>query len=548
MRVYRAGTVRYRVLIGGAIILVAIEFWALRHVYATLAVIDGYGAAFGPVYTVAFVLLALQMFLCYLERPYTVTRAQRQALHRKKIAASVPVYNEDPAALRRGLESLLIQTWQLDTIYVVDDGSKAPAEGGPDYSAVKTWFLAEAAAIGTTGVWVRQSNGGKRSAQGRMVRDTQDADFYLTLDSDSLLAPDAVEEAVKPFADPRVFSVAGVVLNINNTGAKCTPTTSRWRRLEHALVSRATSLWFLIGQMVDRSSASTLGAVLVNSGPLAMYRSEILRDNLDGYLNEYFFDRPVELSDDSMLTIYALLRGKAVQQPTAFSFSLMPERTSHHLRQYLRWMRGAFIRSWWRLRYLPLSSWAFWSHVIGWAQMSVSTMVFGYLFVVQPIQDTRLIATLPWLLVIPLCVGYGHALRAMIVRRDDDSLASQMGTLALAPLATLWSFLVLRFVRWYAMATCLKTGWGTRADVEISMVHHGQEETAVLDYATIRSTLGAGTGTGNRRPSAGRTLPGAREPGRARVEDGQTVRIATPYAPSSAGKRRRGSGGARDGR
>ena len=521
MKVYRAGSTGRRALIGGAIILVALEFWAFRHVYTTLAEIHGYGAAFGPVYTVAFLLLAWQMLLSYLERPYTVTPAEQHALRKKKIAASVPVYNEDPSALRRGLESLLIQTWRLDSIYVVDDGSKPPAEGGPDYTAVRTWFLAEAAA-GIHGVWVRQANGGKRSAQGAMVRETPDADFYLTLDSDSLLAPDAVEEAVKPFADPRVFSVAGVVLNINNTGAKCTPAGSRWRRLEHALVSRGTSLWFLIGQMVDRSSASTLGAVLVNSGPLAMYRAEVLRDNLDGYLNEYFFDRRVELSDDSMLTIYALLNGKAVQQPTAFSFSLMPERTSHHLRQYVRWMRGAFIRSWWRLRYLPLSGWAFWSHALGWAQMAVSTMVFGYLFVVQPVQDPRLVSALPWLLVIPLCVGYGNALRALVVRRDDDSLASQLGTFALAPLATVWSFVVLRFVRWYAMATCLKTGWGTRADVEISMVHHGETETAVLNVARLRAAVGTRT--------AAPTMPA-----RPRLEDAPTIRIVTQHGPPTTG-------------
>ena len=489
MKVYQASVQRRRVILGAAAVLAAIAFWAFRHFYATVAFIEGDGAPFGVVYTIAFALLAWQMFLCYLERPYTTTARQQSQLDALNVAASVPVYNEDPTALRRGLESLFLQTRPLSTIYVVDDGSKPPSEGGPDYRAVKAWFEAEAAASGARGVWVRQVNGGKRSAQGRMVLDTPEADLYLTLDSDSLLSPNAVDEAIKPFADPRVFSVAGIVLNINNTGAKCTPTTNPLRRFEQALVSRVTSLWFLIGQMVDRSSASALGAVLVNSGPLAMYRASVLRDNLDGYLNEEFFNRRVELSDDSMLTIYALRKGKAVQQPTAFSFSLMPERTKHHIRQYVRWMRGAFIRSWWRLRYLPLNGWAFWSHALGWTQMAVSTMIFGYLFVVRPTQDPQLVKALPYLLVIPICVGYGHALRAMIVQRDDDSLASQLLTLALAPIATLWSFLGLRLVRWYAMATCLKTGWGTRENVEITMAHHGEDETAVLDFAELRSRL-----------------------------------------------------------
>lgn len=46
---------------------------------------------------------------------------------------------------------------------------------------------------------------------------------------------------------------------------------------------------------------------------------------------------------------------------------------------------------------------------------------------------------------------------------------SQLATWALAPVAALWAFFVLRPVRWYAMATCLRTGWGTRADVEVTL-------------------------------------------------------------------------------
>lgn len=63
--------------------------------------------------------------------------------------------------------------------------------------------------------------------------------------------------------------------------------------------------------------------------------------------------RPVTFSDDSLLTLYALVRGRVVQQPTAVVFTAMPEELGHHLRQYLRWMRGSSLRSRWRVRYLP---------------------------------------------------------------------------------------------------------------------------------------------------------------------------------------------------
>jgi hyaluronan synthase len=480
VRVFRAEIIRRRAILVGTLIFVALAGWAYRHVYATIAAIHGHGATFGVVYTISFLLLTWQMMLAFLERPHVVTRQQQLQLDGLHVAASVPVFNEDPTALRRGLESLLLQTRPLNTIYVVDDGSKLPQFGGPDYSSVKKWFLAEAASQSVRGEWVRQINGGKRSAQGRMVVDTPEADVYLTLDSDSLLDPTAVDEALKPLANPEIYSVAGVVFNLNNTGRKCTPSKKLIRRVEHVLVARVSSLWFLVGQLVDRSAASTFGAVLVNSGPLALYRASVLRDNLDGYLNEKFFGRSVELSDDSMLTIYALMKGKAVQQPTAFSFSLMPETVQHHIRQYVRWMRGAFIRTFWRFRYLPLSGWAFWSHTLGWAQMGVSTMIFIFLFIVAPARHPQLIENLPFLVIIPISIGLGQALRTLLIQRNDESLWSQLLTVALAPLTFLWSFFVLRIVRWYAMATCLKTGWGTRQNVEIAMVHHGELDTVVL--------------------------------------------------------------------
>ncbi|MFF5217550.1 hypothetical protein [Micromonospora sp. NPDC000442] len=50
------------------------------------------------------------------------------------------------------------------------------------------------------------------------------------------------------------------------------------------------------------------------------------------------------------MTLFVMVRGRTVQQPTAFAFALMPNRFGHLCRMYLRWMRGSFIRSWWRVR------------------------------------------------------------------------------------------------------------------------------------------------------------------------------------------------------
>lgn len=436
---------RRRVILVAVAIVVALCLWAVRHVESTIATADGKGGTFSAVYTLAFILLVFQMALCFAERPHAVTPLQQETLDQAYVVVNVPLYNEDPTALMRCLESLFDQTRLPNLIHVVDDGSTV------DYADVARRYNALGHRVGVDVRWDRQPNAGKRHAQGLTIANTPRADFYLTVDSDGILDPCALNEGLKPFANPKVQSVAGIVLAVNN---------------RKNLLTRLTDLWFVTGQLIDRSAMSAMGSVLVNSGVLALYRADLLREHLDGYLNETFFGRPVEFSDDSMLTIFALMKGKAVQQPSSFAFTLMPETWSHHRRQYLRWMRGAFIRSWWRFRYLPLNRYAYWAHAMAWTQMLMSTVIFAILFFYVPFISP---AAVPMFLIVPLLIGYGQSLRYLGFRRADESFASQFFTYLLSPIASLYAFFVLRVIRWYAMATCLKTGWGTRGTVELTM-------------------------------------------------------------------------------
>jgi hyaluronan synthase len=419
--------------------------WALRRAYSVEAAVAGHGNRLSFIFTLAFIALVWQMILCNLERPYKVTAAQSGELRRLRTLVHVPVYNEDAAYLGQCLTSVFRQTWLPGFVSVTDDGSAV------DYTEAKAAFLAQAAAAGVPAEWIRTPNQGKRHAQGVAVSRHPETDVFITVDSDTTLDPRAIEEGLKPLADPRVHSVAGMILPRNS---------------QKNLLTRVIDMWWTPSQLVDRSSLSAMGAVLVNSGVLAFYRGALMRDNLDGYLNETFFGRPVEFSDDSILTMYALERGKAVQQPTSFAFTAMPENMSHHARQYVRWMRGATIRSFWRFRYLRASGYAFWAHVIGWVQWVLATCIFWTLFAVEPVITRRP----DWaLLVVPVLIAYGQGLRYFTVRRSDQSRWSQLATYMLTPVTALWVFFGLRVIRWYGMATCLRTGWGTRKKVEVSL-------------------------------------------------------------------------------
>ncbi len=406
------------------------------------AILGGRGTPLGALYLVTFVVLVWQAVLYAIDRPRKT--AARHALAALTAVVAVPCYNEDPDILRRSLLSMLDQTRLPNHVFVVDDGSDKA-----DYTQVRREFRFRAAAVGVKVSWVRTKNGGKRQAHAVAVRGTPEADIYITIDSDGILDPHAIEQLLAPFGDRTVQSVAGIVLSANNRGT---------------VLARILDLLYLPAQLTNRASLSVMGSVLVNSGALAAYRAAAVREALPVYLGETFFGRPVGFSDDSMLTLLAYLRGRTLQQSSAFVFAAMPEQLSHHARQYLRWMRGSFIRSWWRFRYLPLRSYAYWWHLLSWMLTAVALWAFTELYVIGPYEG-RFESSY---IVVPVLLGYATMLPYLTVRRSDEPFWSRVLTWLLAPLAVLWSYTFLRAWRWYGAITCWKTGWGTRKKIEIT--------------------------------------------------------------------------------
>ncbi|WP_368396463.1 glycosyltransferase [Streptomyces sclerotialus] len=434
----------------GIVVMLAAAAWAGHHALSAFAIAhDGALASRLTVVWIAlFLIFLLQTFMYHLERPRKLTSRLTRQLEALHVAILVPVYNEDPGYLRLGLASFLRQTRLPDSVHIVDDGSTSG-----DYAEVRAWWERAARQAGVTTTWQRVPNGGKRHAQAHAVRVSPEADVYVTCDSDSCFAPNALEQALVPFSRPRVQSVAGIVIATNNR--------ANW-------LVRITDLWFVVCQLVDRSGQSAVGAVMVNSGPLAAYRAGIIRDNLDGYLNETFMGRPVNFSDDSMLTLYAQERGLTVQQPSAICFTAMPEKWSHFNRMYLRWMRGSTIRSVWRMRYLSPARPAFWLHTMRWIQMVLTQMVTVWMLVVEPLVYRNMPPAT--MLVVPFLIGWAQGLRYLSIIRSDERIRSRLVTWLAMPGAIVLAWTLLRWLRWYGIATCAKTGWGTRQNgAEVSL-------------------------------------------------------------------------------
>ena len=389
------------------------------------------------IWTIGFVIVAFQWVASWLERPYTVTDRQQRMLDTMKITVNVPVYNEEPVVLDRVLYALFAQSRLPDRIQVVDDGSTKE-----DYTEVRDYWLAHSAP-GVDFTWVRQENQGKKRAQARTFRG-DDADVFVTLDSDTTLERDALREGIKPFANPRVYSVAGLELAWNH---------------DCNLLTRIKSVNALVWQFVTCSAQHVLGgSVLVNRGTFALYRGNMIRETLDAYIGERFLGRPVMLADDTMLTLFALGRGRAVQQPNAVCYAMYPETLSHTMRQWLRWMRGTSLRTLWRIRYLTPKSWGWWYTIlITWGYLAFMS-VFAAVLIDWP--SSRLFA------ITALYISAGWtwivASRIFVLRRSDQTWLQTAEAFFLVPIALLWMTIVLRPVRLYGTLTMGRQGWVTR--------------------------------------------------------------------------------------
>ena len=427
----------YVVITGVSIIL---AFLSIRHAWFIMS--WGTYRPLAILWTMYFVITALQWGLSWFERPFAVDKFRQHKLDSMLITVNIPVYNEDPEVLDRVLYALFHQTRLPNYVQVVDDGSKV------DYTEVRTWWE-QYHPMQVHFSWIRQHNAGKKHAQVRTFRNNP-ADVFVTLDSDTVLDRHALEEGIKPFADERVHSVAGLELAWNHD----------WN-----LLTRLNSSRQLVWQLVTCSSQSVFrGNVLINRGTFALYRGNLIRDVLDAYIGETLWGRQIKLGDDTFLTMMALCRGRAVQQPSAVCLSMYPTNLSHHIRQWTRWMRGTTLRTMWRLRYLRMSSWAWFYSVITLWWYIASLAITGVLIIQWP-DSASYTSTM---VAVGTLWSWVMGTRLLTVRRSDQSLIARIGSAALTPIASFWVLAVLRLIRIYGTFTFLQQGWVTRTQVEVA--------------------------------------------------------------------------------
>jgi hyaluronan synthase len=413
--------------------------------------IGPYGIAVGA-------LLALKLLLS-IPRPRLrrrSTRARRSAPLSLSIHAVITTYNESPAMLRRCLESLVDQTRRPDSVTVVDDCSTDQAAAAGVIDALAQRFREAGIALDLIRFPV---NRGKRHGLAAGFQAHPDAGAYLCVDSDTIVAPNAVDELAAPLARRRVHSVTGLVLAHNRT---------------KNLLTRLIDMRYVNAFLGERVAYSRLGSVLCACGSLAMYRGWVVRKHLDDFLQQRFLGQPATFGDDRRLTYYCLLEGQSLIAPTAIGWTDVPETLGHYVRQQIRWGKS-FIREgvlllakvrligracWW-LNLIELATW------IGFTAGLLTALAITAL---HP-AGWRILASYALWVCAMAWIRSLHYLR----RAPGVPLPERLSTFACAPLYALLNLGLLLPLRLWSLATLRRNNWGTRQQVEIGAAVPAQQ-------------------------------------------------------------------------
>jgi hyaluronan synthase len=386
-----------------------------------LLLVDPVFAAYGLVITI------------YLFSRVALSLVYRPALDRgmePSVAVVVPAFNEEEA-IERSVAAIVAVDYpdsKLEVV-VVNDGST-------DGTAAALDRIAQ----GHERVNVVQfaTNRGKRAAMAAGIRATT-AEIVLFVDSDSVLAPDAVRWIVQDFADPDVGAVAGHA-DVLNAGES-------W-------LTRMQAVWYFIAFRVYKAAESVFGTVTCCSGCFAAYRREAITSHLVTWEHQTFLGRPATVGDDRALTNLVLVDWQARYQVRAHSATLVPSDLRKFLTQQARWKRS------WTRESVRLAQ-----HV--WRKHPCAAVAIYASMALPLIAPLVLARTLLWL---PLVDG----LSPLIYLGGISAMGLLYGLLYAAWRGMrdmVWLFgilfvaVYLAFLVWqtyYAIFTVRRTAWGTR--------------------------------------------------------------------------------------
>ncbi len=268
-------------------------------------------------FSLGFLLVVFRTFLWFAYQPHPPARLDDAP----RMTVVIPAYNEG-AMVAKSIDSIAAAHYdprQLEII-VVDDGSTDD-----------TWEHIQSAAArhGDRVQTLRlERNCGKRVALATGFR-RGTGDIFVTVDSDSVVTPQALLALAGPFRSERVGVVAGKVQVYNR---------------REGIIPRMLHVRFTLSFDFLRAYQSTYGTVYCSPGALSAYRASVVLKVLDKWLGQTFLGVRATIGEDRALTNDIMQQGyDSVYQKTAQVFTVVPTHYKKLCRMLLRWNRS-YIR------------------------------------------------------------------------------------------------------------------------------------------------------------------------------------------------------------
>ncbi len=225
-----------------------------------------------------------------------------------QIAVLVPAYNEETVIVRT-VRSVLRSTYPHLRVIVIDDGSS-------DRTLVVTREAYRAEIASGRVTVMTKPNAGKAEALNFAIERIHE-EFYVGIDADTVIAPDAIGRLVCHFADARVAAVAGNAKVGNRVNL-----WTRWQALE-----------YITSQNFERRALDLFDVVTVVPGAIGAWRTAAVRAGGCYPVNT--------VAEDADLTMNLLEQNyKVIYEDRALAFTEAPTTASGLMRQRFRWSFG----------------------------------------------------------------------------------------------------------------------------------------------------------------------------------------------------------------
>lgn len=433
------------------IILAALGGILFLKVYLMLFIID---SVVGWYSIVTGIVIFGFFFLTYVKfkDPYIKAKSNPQTNYQPLVSVVIPVKNEE-GFIRNCVQSFINSTYKNKEIIVVDDGSTDKTSE----------ILDKMSAESNIRVIHNPKGGGKKRAIEIGV-EVAKGEIYFFTDSDSEIAPDAMEKAVAIFnSDKKIGAVTG---------------HGRARGMSQKLntLEKMQDVLFDSQFRIQKGAESSFSSITCCSGPITLYRREAVRQHIHAWVHDKFFGQEFKFATDRRLTAFVLSgRGSDVveKQPistgaitakpeSSFPWKMVyspsikvligpPTDFSSYVKQQIRW-RKSFIRSifstgktYWR-RPFPIA-------VLFYLQMGLKILRPFIVFksvVILPLMGDYITALLYFASVLFTSTVYAVEFRL----RNPGSTQW-----VYRPMMTLFQMFVISWMLFYALFTIRKTAW-----------------------------------------------------------------------------------------